>query len=112
MGNYKKIGVIIFFSFIFSIIALYISRDTKDFIYVVPNIKNFEHLVRLLDEVITSYKTWASSDARKFKYLPSKKEFYKRLEEQNQYRKLLKAQEESMKRDEDGFIFLRRKAGK
>lgn len=44
MGNYKKIGVIIFFSFIFSIIALYISRDTKDFIYVVPNIKNFEVL--------------------------------------------------------------------
>lgn len=44
MGNYKKIGVIIFFSLIFSIIALYISRDTKDFIYVVPNIKNFEVL--------------------------------------------------------------------
>lgn len=78
----------------------------------VANIRNFEHLVRLLDEVITSYKTWASSDARKFKYLPSKKEFYKRLEEQNHYRKMLKAQEESMKRDEEGFISLRRKAGK
>lgn len=44
MGNLKKIGTIIFFTLIFSIISLYISKDTKDFIYVVPNIKSFEVL--------------------------------------------------------------------
>lgn len=44
MRNYKKIGLILFFTFIFSIICLEISREKKDFIYVIPNIKNVEVL--------------------------------------------------------------------
>ena len=52
MSSYKKIGIILFFTLIFSIICLEVSKEKKDFIYVIPNIKNVE----ILNPNFGSYK--------------------------------------------------------
>lgn len=44
MIKQKNIGIILLFTIIFSVISLYISKEQRDFIYVVPRIKNLEVL--------------------------------------------------------------------
>lgn len=44
MIKQKNIGIILLFTIIFSVISLYISKDQRNFIYVVPQIKNLEVL--------------------------------------------------------------------
>ena len=44
MSKYKKIGIVIVLTFIFSLFFLGVAKEKRDFIYVIPNIKNFEVL--------------------------------------------------------------------
>lgn len=74
----------------------------------VAYIKNPEHLATLTSEMIQSFDKLIKHDARKYKNIPTKKEYRKSIQESIQRKKVhhLIEQRDSMNRNEQGFIVL------